>query len=376
MIYAHKVRRERDAVFGAFDCPDAGQSAGRRRESTTPIQALNLFNSRFTIEQADAFAARVKAEAGDDLAKANATCLPARLQSRSQPGGNRRRRTDRERIRTGDAVPGSVQQQRIPVRAVRLSMDFPAEQLSSTGRQLMERRQFLADAATGLGSIALASLLGRDGLLAAQSPVIDPARPNAPRSPHFPPKAKNVVVIFCAGAVSQLETWDYKPELIKRDGQPLAGGPAVTFQGPAGNLARPQYEFRPRGETGKMVSDMIPHLAALTDDIAFIHSLTSKTNTHGPAENFLSTGFVLDGFPSLGSWVNYALGSENQDLPAFVAIPDPRGVPQNGSNNWGPGFLPAAFQATTLSARNPCGTSCRPEFRPRRIGPPARCCRR
>jgi len=232
-------------------------------------------------------------------------------------------------------------------------MGFPAEQLSSTGRQLMERRQFLGDAAMGLGSIALASLLNRDGLLAAPLPFFDPTRPNAPRAPHLPPKAKNVVVIFCAGAVSQLETWDYKPELIKRDGQPLAGGPAVTFQGPAGNLARPQYNFRPRGETGKMVSNMIPYLAALTDEIAFIHSLTSNTNTHGPAENFLSTGFVLDGFPSLGSWVSYALGSENQDLPAFVAIPDPRGVPQNGSNNWGPGFLPAAFQATTLSAQEP-----------------------
>jgi hypothetical protein len=232
-------------------------------------------------------------------------------------------------------------------------MDDHTEQLSRAGRQLLDRRHFLADGATGLGSIALASLLCRDGLLAAPSPVIDPARPYAPRLPHFLPPAKNVIVIFCAGAVSQLETWDYKPELIKRDGQPLAGGPAVTFQGPAGNLARPQYTFRPRGETGKMVSDMIPHLAALTDEIAFIHSLTSKSNTHGPAENFLSTGFVLDGFPSLGSWVSYALGSKNQELPAFVSIPDPRGVPQNGSNNWGPGFLPAAFQATTLTAQEP-----------------------
>jgi hypothetical protein len=224
---------------------------------------------------------------------------------------------------------------------------------SHLGRRLLDRRGFLGDAATALGSIAFAQLLAGDGLLAGESPTIDPARPFAPRRPHFPAKAKNVVVIFCAGAVSQLETWDYKPELIKYDGKPLAGGPAVTFQGPAGNLARPQYEFRPRGETGKMVSEMIPHLAELTDDLAFIHSLTSKTNTHGPAENFLSTGFVLDGFPSLGSWLTYALGSENQNLPAYVAIPDPRGVPQNGSNNWGPGFLPAAFQGTTLSAKDP-----------------------
>ncbi len=153
--------------------------------------------------------------------------------------------------------------------------------------------------------------------------------------------------------MSQLETWDYKPELIKWDDKPLPGGPAVTFQGPAGNLARPQYRFQQRGQTGKWVSDMIPHLSALTDDIAFVHSLTSKSNTHGPAENFLSTGFPLDGFPSLGAWVTYALGSENDDLPAYVAIPDPRGVPQNGANNWGPGFLPAAFQGTVLSASRP-----------------------
>lgn len=228
-----------------------------------------------------------------------------------------------------------------------------AEHLSPAGRSFLDRRRFLSSGATALGSIALASLLGRDGVLAANGPVIDPARPYAPRLPHFPAKAKNVIVIFCAGAVSQLETWDYKPELIKWDDKPLPGGPAVTFQGPAGNLARPQYAFRPRGQTGKWVSDLIPHLAELTDDFAFVHSLTSKSNTHGPAENFLSTGFVLDGFPSLGAWTTYALGSENQDLPSYVAIPDPRGVPQNGANNWGPGFLPAAFQGTTMSSRNP-----------------------
>ncbi len=215
------------------------------------------------------------------------------------------------------------------------------------------RRDFFHHAAGGLGSIALTSLLAQERLIAGITPQIDPARPFAPRPSHFPPKAKNVVVIFCAGAVSQLETWDYKPELIKWDDQPLPGGPAVTFQGPAGNLARPQYEFRQRGQTGKWVSDLIPHLAELTDDIAFIHSLTSHSNTHGPAENVLSTGFTLDGFPSLGAWVTYALGSENQDLPAYVAIPDPRGVPQNGSNNWGPGFLPAAFQGTTMSSKSP-----------------------
>lgn len=218
---------------------------------------------------------------------------------------------------------------------------------------LLDRRGFLGQSATALGSIALTQLLHAEGLLSSNETGIDPARPQAPRVPHFPARAKNVVVIFCAGAVSQLETWDYKPELIAWDGKPLPGGPAVTFQGPAGALARPQYAFRQRGQTGKWVSEMIPHLAELTDEIAFVHSLTSKSNTHGPAENFLSTGFVLDGFPSLGSWVTYALGSHNQDLPSYVAIPDPRGVPQNGANNWGPGFLPAAFQGTTLSSKSP-----------------------
>lgn len=233
--------------------------------------------------------------------------------------------------------------------------------LSTDGRGLLSRRGFLAHTGTGLQAVALTSLLAEQGLLAKEGvarslgggPFIDPARPHAARQPHARPQAKNVIVIFCAGACSQLETWDYKPELIRRDGQPMTDGPAVTFQGPAGNLARPQFEFRPRGECGKMVSDLLPHLGELVDDFAFVHTLTSKTNTHGPAENFLSTGFVQDGFPSIGAWVTYALGTENEDLPAFVAIPDPRGIPQASINNWGPGFLPAAFQGTSFNANEP-----------------------
>ncbi len=230
------------------------------------------------------------------------------------------------------------------------------EMLTHFGRQYLDRRSFLSGMCTGLGAIALTSLLANENALADETPIrpeINPGNPNQPRQAHFRPAAQRVLVIFCAGACSQLETWDYKPELIKRDGQPLKGGPAVTFQGPSGNLAQPQYKFRPRGESGKMVSDMIPHLGSLVDDFAFVHSLTSKSNTHGPGENFLSTGFVQDGFPSLGSWVTYALGTENQNLPAFVAIPDPRGVPQASMNNWGPGFLPAVFQGTTWTADKP-----------------------
>lgn len=227
------------------------------------------------------------------------------------------------------------------------------KQLNDLALATIPRRGFLMDAATALSTIALTSMLHGEGLIADDRPEIDAANPYRPRVAHHPAKAKNVIVLFCAGAVSQIETWDYKPVLAKRDGETLADGPKVTFQGPAGNLAKPQYKFLPRGECGKMVSDMLPHLAELTDDIAFVHSLTSKSNTHGPAENFLSTGSVLDGFPSLGAWITYALGSECQNLPAYIAIPDPRGVPQNGSNNWGPGFLPAAFQGTVMSAKEP-----------------------
>ena len=228
--------------------------------------------------------------------------------------------------------------------------------LTGAGRHLLDRRGFFAQTGTSLSAIALAQMLSEQGLLAdgtVDAVTFDPTQPHAPRHGHGAAKARNVLVIFCAGACSQLETWDYKPELIKQDGKPMPGGPTVTFQGPAGNLARPQYSFRPYGETGKMVSSMIPHLAELVDDFAFVHTLTSKTNTHGPAENFLSTGFVADGFPSIGAWVTYALGTENQDLPSFVAIPDPRGIPQASVNNWGPGFLPAVFQGTAFSSSQP-----------------------
>ncbi|HUG68435.1 MAG TPA: DUF1501 domain-containing protein, partial [Pirellulaceae bacterium] len=233
------------------------------------------------------------------------------------------------------------------------------------GYHLLSRRSFLSDFGCGLSSIGLAQLLNSDGLLAADNtslrPAINPANPNAPREPHFAAKAKNVLVIFCAGACSQIDTFDYKPELITRHGQPMPGGDQLlTFQGQQGNLTKSPWEFKPRGESGKMVSQLVPHLAELADDMCFIHSLTSKTNTHGPGENFMSTGFTLDGFPSIGAWVTYALGSENEELPAFVAIPDPRGTPQSSVNNWGPGFLPAAFQGTDFNAAKPIRNLARP----------------
>jgi hypothetical protein len=218
---------------------------------------------------------------------------------------------------------------------------------STAGLSLLDRRRFLAGMASGLGGIALGSLLASEGLLAS-GPGEDPLDGATPR---FPPRAHRVIHIFCTGAVSHLDTWDYKPELVRRHGQPMPGvEKLVTFQGENGNLARSPWEFKPRGESGKMLSDLLPNLADLADRICFVHSLTSKTNTHGPGEMFMSTGFTLEGFPSLGSWVSYALGSENQDLPAYVAIPDPRGVPQQGPANWASGFLPAVYQGTAFNA--------------------------
>lgn len=230
--------------------------------------------------------------------------------------------------------------------------------ITNAGRQLLDRREFLRDGGTGLGGIALLALLGQQCALADEPIPLRPewsaARPNAARASHFRARAKNVVVIFCSGACSQLETWDFKPELIKRDGQPLPGSAnLVTFQGENGNLARPLWDFRPRGESGKMLSDMLPHLAELADEMCFVHSMTAKSNTHGPAENQMGTGFVLDGFPSMGSWVSYALGTLNEELPAFVAIPDPRGVPQVGPNHWNSAFLPGVFQGTPFTADRP-----------------------
>lgn len=235
------------------------------------------------------------------------------------------------------------------------------------GRFLLERRDFLGHLATGLGGIALSSLFANQGLLGNDQaspidPVIEPQRPFAARPSHFPARAKRVVVIFCSGACSQLDTFDFKPDLIKRHGQPMPGADSlVTFQGQQGNLTQSPWQFRPRGECGKMVSDLVPRLGDLVDDLCFIHSLKGKTNTHGPGENYMSTGFTLDGFPSMGSWVTYALGTENENLPSFVAIPDPRGTPQSSVNNWGSGFLPAAFQGTDFNSDKPIRNFRRPE---------------
>ena len=206
----------------------------------------------------------------------------------------------------------------------------------------LDRREFLSEMGFGLRGLALVWLLSEQKLL------------EAARGSHFPAKAKRVIQIFCPGGVSALDTFDFKPELEKRSGQPLPGEENfVSFQGENGNLLKSPWSFSRKGESGAWFSELLPNLAEWVDDMAFIHSLTAKSNTHGPACVQMNTGFVTEGFPSAGAWTIYALGTENENLPAFVAIPDVRGTPPSGPANWTAGFLPAEHQAVEFNAAEP-----------------------
>ncbi len=246
------------------------------------------------------------------------------------------------------------------------------ESLSPVGRQLLDRRSFMRNTGFALGGVGLAQLLARDGHAASDNPTefsgkapirpaIDHNNPYLPRSGHFEPAAKQVLIIYCPGAVSHVDTFDYKPDLAKFHGQKPPGIPAVTFEGPTGNIAKPFWDFRPRGKSGKMVSDLLPNLGSHVDEFCFVHSLHTQTSAHPQGENFMNTGFTMEGFPSFGSWVTYALGSECDELPAFVAINDPRGMARSGKNNFGNGFLPAAFQGTGFTAKSPPSNLRRPK---------------
>lgn len=216
---------------------------------------------------------------------------------------------------------------------------------------IVGRRGMLAGSFSALAGIGLLDLLGRDAPGADHGTVRESAwRPECGES-HFPAKAKRVLQIFCPGAASHIDLWDYRPELFRLSGQPLPGEEnLVSFQGKNGNLMAPPWEFVPCGQSGKRISSLLPHMAAHVDDIAFIHSMTSKTNTHGPGCVLMNTGRAQEGFPSAGAWLSYALGSANDNLPTYVALPDLRGEPPNGKANWSNGYLPARHQALVMAA--------------------------
>ncbi|MFO0809849.1 MAG: DUF1501 domain-containing protein [Gemmataceae bacterium] len=209
------------------------------------------------------------------------------------------------------------------------------------------RRDFLRRTGQGFGLLALADLIGP----AAASPV----DPLAPKPAHFAAKAKSVIWLFMNGGQSQVDTWDYKPELEKRDGQELPGFDKNTgfFTAEVGPLMRSPFKFAQRGRSGTWTSEIFPHLAEHVDELAFIHSCFTETNNHSPALFQINTGMSRMGFPCVGSWITYGLGSESRNLPAFVVMYDTlgRGLPKGHASNWGAGFLPGVYQGTALNAQ-------------------------
>lgn len=206
------------------------------------------------------------------------------------------------------------------------------------------RRDFLRDGVLGLGGIALCHLLSTDRLLGAEAPrhVL----------PHHPPKARRLIHIFLGGGLSQVDSFDPKPELERRHGQSLPDSiQADAFFGKIGALHRSHFPFRPRGQSGLEISDLFPHLAGVADELALVRSMVAETANHIPGIFQANTGFRSMGFPSLGAWLSYGLGSLTDDLPSFVVLPDARGQPVSagGSFNWSSGFLPATHQGVAFS---------------------------
>lgn len=217
------------------------------------------------------------------------------------------------------------------------------------------RREFLWETASGFGATALAGLLGANWLR-AQPRMADDGLPNpiyGDEPPvnhlHHQPRAKSVIFLFMYGGPSQVDTFDFKPELYKYDGATI-DVPTFGRQGkrPGGRVVGPKWRFRPYGECGKMVSDLFPNLGHCVDDIAFIHSMYAESPIHGSGLLNMNCGRLISGHPSLGSWVNYGLGSENSNLPGYVVMLDDSGGPINGAKNWTSGYMPASYQGVQL----------------------------
>ncbi|MGH9672632.1 MAG: DUF1501 domain-containing protein, partial [Bryobacteraceae bacterium] len=202
-------------------------------------------------------------------------------------------------------------------------------------QRFYSRRELLNRLGGGVAGLALADMVA-----ARTSPL-------APRSPHFSSKAKALISIFCYGGVSQIDTFDPKPGLVKHQGETMKGvGPVVTVMGNPGGLMPSPWTFRKYGQCGMDVSELFPHLSRQVDDLALVRSMYALSPAHGPALFQMNTGTILAGHPSVGSWVTYGLGTENQNLPGFIVFTDYRGGPINGAPNWGNGYMPAAYQGT------------------------------
>src|SRR5579871_1996175 len=211
------------------------------------------------------------------------------------------------------------------------------------------RREFLARAGGGCGLLALSALLAEN---AAANPTSGYVNPMAAKGSHFPARAKSVIWLFMNGGPSQVDTWQYKPELGRRDGQELKGFDQNTgfFRDQVGPVMKTPFKFARHGQSGAWVSEIFPNMSRHVDDMAFIHSCWTDSNNHSPALFKINTGFTRMGFPCVGSWVTYGLGSVSQNLPSFVVMYDTlgRGIPKGHSQNWGAGFLPSIYQGTAL----------------------------
>jgi hypothetical protein len=218
--------------------------------------------------------------------------------------------------------------------------------LTSNASLLPSRRRFLQHSSLGFGSVALASMLAEQQAKAAPAPL----NPMALRPSLFAPKVKSVIWLFMTGAPSQVDTWDYKPELQKRNGEPLPGSDSKTgFFTTSGKILKSPFDWKQHGESGSWVSGIFPHLSQHVDKMAFIHSMHLKANNHAPASMELMCGDSQPGRPSAGAWLTYGLGTENQNLPSFVVMHERR--PRGDDQIWSAGFLPKSFQALTLDAR-------------------------
>jgi hypothetical protein len=216
----------------------------------------------------------------------------------------------------------------------------------SSTPKINSRRWFLRECGLGVGKIAAASLLADAFHWNSRAAVISAAEALKPKKPHFKGKAKRVIHLFMAGAPSQLELFDYKPELAKLEGKPLPpsviGGQRYAFIRPDAAVLGPRFKFSKHGQSGAELSEMLPHLAEVADDICLIKSMQTDQFNHAPAQIFLNTGFGQPGRPSLGSWTIYGLGSESENLPAFVVMSTGAGI-SGGSANWSSGFLPSVY---------------------------------
>jgi uncharacterized protein (DUF1501 family) len=208
--------------------------------------------------------------------------------------------------------------------------------------KLVSRRWFIEECAVGLGAIALSQLAGSQSAAAAAT------GPLAPKAPHFPGKAKRVIYLFMAGAPSHLELFDNKPELAKLDGQlpppSLLEGYRAAFINPNSKFLGPKFKFARHGQCGAELSELLPHLATVVDEMAIVKSMATDAFNHAPAQIMLNTGSQQFGRPSLGAWTTYGLGSESSDLPGFVVFSSGSKGPSGGNSNWGSGFLPTVYQ--------------------------------